>query len=205
MAKAPTKPTNAERLSQAVEALRAKRPTKVVVDALTTKPVTTSRPAKRVIKYPNNSGALRQHVEETRKSGITSPLFQLRLTEPEKAIEQGVKTVIPRRAEAVVPPTTEELRASATEKLAWARVARTRTMTSAEELKPIKTVLALGDAVRHARRRYDLTQGELAAAAGTGRRFISDLEAGKPTIEFERLLKVCKVLGIDVFASEAGR
>lgn len=64
----------------------------------------------------------------------------------------------------------------------------------------VRTLDQLSDIVRRARRRQGLTQAGLAHAAGTGRRFVSDVEAGKPTVEFERLMKLCRSLGIRLFA-----
>ena len=50
----------------------------------------------------------------------------------------------------------------------------------------------LGRAVRSTRKALGLTQDVLAAAASVGPRFIVDLEAGKPTVQLD---KVCAVLG----------
>ena len=54
---------------------------------------------------------------------------------------------------------------------------------------------ALGAAILAARRRLGLTQPQLALAAGVGVRIIVELEAGKPTIRLETLLKVLHTLG----------
>lgn len=54
---------------------------------------------------------------------------------------------------------------------------------------------ALGAAVLATRNRLGLTQPQLALAAGVGVRFIVELEAGKPTIRLETLLKVLHALG----------
>ena len=62
-------------------------------------------------------------------------------------------------------------------------------------LHPIDTPAALGQAVRAARRQLALTQPQLALAAGVGVRFIVELEAGKPTVRLESLLKVVHALG----------
>lgn len=59
----------------------------------------------------------------------------------------------------------------------------------------IDTPQHLGDAVRHARKALGLTQPQLALAAGVGVRFIVDLEAGKPTVRLENVLKVLQALG----------
>ena len=54
---------------------------------------------------------------------------------------------------------------------------------------------ALGSAVLAARHKLALTQPQLALAAGVGVRFIVELEAGKPTVRLETLLKVLNALG----------
>ena len=59
----------------------------------------------------------------------------------------------------------------------------------------IDTPAALGLAVRTARKRLGLTQPKLALAAGVGVRFIVDLEAGKPTLRLETILRVLHALG----------
>jgi HTH-type transcriptional regulator / antitoxin HipB len=59
----------------------------------------------------------------------------------------------------------------------------------------INTPASLGQAVLQARKQLGLTQPQLALAAGVGVRFIVDLEAGKPTIRLETMLKVLHALG----------
>lgn len=59
----------------------------------------------------------------------------------------------------------------------------------------IDTPEALGQAVRSARKQLSLTQPQLALAAGVGVRFIVDLEAGKPTLRLENILRVLHALG----------
>ena len=59
----------------------------------------------------------------------------------------------------------------------------------------IDTPAALGLAARTARKRLGLTQPQLALAAGVGVRFIVDLEAGKPTLRLENILRVLHALG----------
>ena len=60
---------------------------------------------------------------------------------------------------------------------------------------PIDSPAALGQAMRHARKQLGLTQPQLALAAGVGVRFIVDLEAGKPTLRLEHILRVLHALG----------
>lgn len=53
----------------------------------------------------------------------------------------------------------------------------------------------LGAAIRKARKALSLTQPQLALAAGVGVRFIVELEAGKPTVRLENVLRVVEALG----------
>jgi y4mF family transcriptional regulator len=56
----------------------------------------------------------------------------------------------------------------------------------------------LGRLIRAERRQQKLRQGELAALAGVGNRFLSDLENGKPTVELGRAMQVLNMLGLIV-------
>jgi len=69
---------------------------------------------------------------------------------------------------------------------------------------PIEAPEHLGDVVRHTRKALSLTQPQLALAAGVGVRFIVDLEAGKPTVRLENVLRVLQALGatLNVSSSE---
>ncbi|QGX38715.1 helix-turn-helix transcriptional regulator [Permianibacter aggregans] len=62
----------------------------------------------------------------------------------------------------------------------------------------IRTAEQLGSALRAARKHLSLTQPQLALAAGVGVRFIVDLEAGKPTLRLENVLRVIDALGGEV-------
>lgn len=65
----------------------------------------------------------------------------------------------------------------------------------------IRSPQQLGCALRAARKRLGLTQTQLALAAGVGVRFIVDLEAGKPTLRLENVLRVLHALGGEVYLS----
>ncbi len=54
---------------------------------------------------------------------------------------------------------------------------------------------SLGTVLRASRKRLGLTQADLALAAGVGLRFIVELEAGKPTVRLEQVLRVIDALG----------
>lgn len=59
----------------------------------------------------------------------------------------------------------------------------------------IITPADLGNAARAARKQLGLTQPQLALAAGVGVRFIVEMEAGKPTLRLENILRVLHALG----------
>jgi y4mF family transcriptional regulator len=62
----------------------------------------------------------------------------------------------------------------------------------------IRSPQQLGDVLRAARKQLALTQPQLALAAGVGVRFIVDLEAGKPTLRLENILRVIDALGGEI-------
>lgn len=62
----------------------------------------------------------------------------------------------------------------------------------------IRPAKDLGEQIRLARKAAGLAQRDLADNCRCGVRFISDLENGKPTIEFEKALLVANVLNMDL-------
>jgi len=65
---------------------------------------------------------------------------------------------------------------------------------------PIDSVEALGAMVKERRRGMKLNQQQFADLAGVGRRFVSELEAGKPSLEIGKVLLVSRAAGIDLLA-----
>ena len=61
-----------------------------------------------------------------------------------------------------------------------------------------ETALALGSLIRRRRKALKMRQDELALATGVGRRFLIDLEAGKPTCQLGRSILVADALGLRV-------
>ena len=62
--------------------------------------------------------------------------------------------------------------------------------------------------VRSERKRQGATQVELAQMANVGVRFLRDVEDGKPTVQFDKLMRVLTTLGIDLelkFLQRAGQ
>lgn len=62
----------------------------------------------------------------------------------------------------------------------------------------IHSTQQLGQTLLAARKQIGLTQSHLALAAGVGMRFIVDLEAGKPTVRLENVLRVIAALGGEI-------
>jgi HTH-type transcriptional regulator/antitoxin HipB len=60
----------------------------------------------------------------------------------------------------------------------------------------VADVGTLGDAVRARRNKLGMSQQEVASLAGTGRRFVSDLERGKETARLSNALRVLSALDL---------
>ena len=65
-------------------------------------------------------------------------------------------------------------------------------------------VADLGRLVRDKRRAIGVRQADLAALAGVGTRFLSELENGKETAEIGKVLLVLKRLGLDLWIAPRG-
>ena len=61
---------------------------------------------------------------------------------------------------------------------------------------PIQSAVDLGLAVRAVRRHSRVRIDDLAATAGVSKQFTQDVEHGKPTVQFGRVLKLLAELGI---------
>jgi HTH-type transcriptional regulator / antitoxin HipB len=62
----------------------------------------------------------------------------------------------------------------------------------------IRSAGAYGKALRERRRLLGLTQEDVAVEAGVGRRFVIELERGKPGASLEHALRVAALLGLEV-------
>ncbi len=65
-------------------------------------------------------------------------------------------------------------------------------------MRPVQTSKAFGSAVRRRRTDQGLSQVELAARAGVGRPWLSELETGKRTAELGRALSVLSALDLAI-------
>ena len=60
------------------------------------------------------------------------------------------------------------------------------------------TPTSIGLLVRETRKAQGLTQADVALTCGTGLRFVIDLEKGKPSCQFGKVLTVLQTLGITI-------
>lgn len=63
----------------------------------------------------------------------------------------------------------------------------------------LQTTDEIGALIRNIRKEQHISQEELAGLAGTGVRFISELENGKATVQLDKLLKVIEALGMGLY------
>ena len=68
---------------------------------------------------------------------------------------------------------------------------------------PDQAMLRIAELVREARARAGLRQDELAFAAGVSTRLVHSIEAGKPTVRVDGLVRVIAALGLTLEASSA--
>lgn len=68
----------------------------------------------------------------------------------------------------------------------------------------IKQAKDLGKLIKKQRKKMKLTQMELAGLCCTGCRFIVELEAGKPTVQFDKAIYVANNVGLDLYVKERG-
>ena len=77
--------------------------------------------------------------------------------------------------------------------------------TSVVDRRASEAASAFGSLIRNRRKALRMRQDQLALATGIGRRFLIDLEAGKPSCQLGRSLLVAEALGlkpIDVLGSD---
>ena len=66
------------------------------------------------------------------------------------------------------------------------------------EGKSEQAIADLAAQVRATRKLHGLTQTQLAGLSGTGLRFVSELERGKPTVALDKVVAVLSTLGLQL-------
>jgi len=81
-------------------------------------------------------------------------------------------------------------------------MARTEALPSLPQT--VRSTESIGEIVQQLRREQKLLQADLAGLAGTGNRFIVDLEKGKPTLQMQKVLEVLDLMGLEVSIRRKG-
>jgi len=159
------------------------------------------RPADRVVRYPTARSALRALIGASSEGFDVPADAEMTLTIKHR---KGGKPLASRLLDPLV---NQVLAEHAPRELVLK--ARTPTTSRAPEAttapvgEALTAATALGQTVRERRQALDLTQQQLADRAGVGRRFIVDLERGKPTLELGKVLTVIQALGLALIARVA--
>lgn len=66
----------------------------------------------------------------------------------------------------------------------------------------IKSAKDVGRIITQRRKAQDLTQADLTGLGDIGIRFLSELENGKGTVQFDKVMHVLDLLGLDVIIME---
>ena len=64
----------------------------------------------------------------------------------------------------------------------------------------IENVKQLGELIKVNRKEMGFTQSELANFCKVGNRFVVELEAGKPTLQFDKVLNIARLVGLELMA-----
>lgn len=68
----------------------------------------------------------------------------------------------------------------------------------------IKTAGDVGRVIRERRKEYNITQKQAAGMCNVGIRFLSELENGKPTLEFDKIMRVLQAFGFQCMIKGRG-
>ena len=69
-------------------------------------------------------------------------------------------------------------------------------------MSKLKDISAIGAKIRSIRKAQGVSQETLAGLAGTGQRYISELERGKETARIREMLKVLEALGAGLYIAD---
>lgn len=124
---------------------------------------------------------------------LTSPMVTLNLPDTSQMIKASLPRVL---TDAYLRPQHESTGIVSEPKTAPGASLPTSELPNVE----INTPEDLGLLIRKARERRNQSQQNFADLAGVGRRFVSELENGKATLELGKVLKVMRAAGISIFA-----
>lgn len=125
-----------------------------------------------------------------RNLNVSLPKVDLKLPDLSKTIQASLPRPLPVLPLQPTPPLADAGRETADSK------------ARRENTVQIDMTQDLGQMVRYAREARGLSQQAFADLAGVGRRFISELENGKATLEFGKVLKAARAAGIVLLARD---
>jgi y4mF family transcriptional regulator len=70
--------------------------------------------------------------------------------------------------------------------------------------EPVKDTFEIGSILRQKRKSQGLTLEQVAQHCGLSMRFVSEVERGKTTAEFGKVLFLLRTVGVDLFANSRG-
>ncbi len=70
--------------------------------------------------------------------------------------------------------------------------------------EPVKDTFEIGNILRQKRKSQGLTLEQVAQHCGLSMRFVSEVERGKATAEFGKVLFLLSAVGVDLFANARG-
>ncbi len=70
--------------------------------------------------------------------------------------------------------------------------------------EPVKNTLEVGKILRQKRKSQGLTLEQVAQHCGLSMRFVSEVERGKPTAQFGKVLFLLSAVGVDLFVNARG-
>lgn len=201
------KNTNLDQLTKVDDLTRAMtsvRKNSAIESALASAPLPKSTVSKAM------AAVLRSHSELSRMEKLTQNMTrQIALSPMQEAIKKAMgptKTI-----QAAIGKLPSNQMASMMNTIASQSVARQLQLPKINPSLPrltnfrqsddsttLRDVAELGKAIRDERKKRGLTQQKFADLAGVGRRFLSELESGKPTLEIGKVLKVTAAAGIQL-------
>ncbi|MBO9135038.1 helix-turn-helix transcriptional regulator [Rhizobium sp. B230/85] len=150
-----------------------------------------------IIKTISSAGEIAKVLSQISETGkimerfkVSLPKVDLKLPDP----SQRIQASLPRPLDdlpSYIPPTMTD---------ACPDVPHSNLSSASKKATQINTPGDLGQMIRRARETRRLSQQAFADLAGVGRRFISELENGKATLEFDKVLTVLRAAGISMFA-----
>ena len=164
---------------------------------------------KSIIRYPTAGNALRAHLDVVRTGAALSREHEQR--RQDKQEKKSGKALASRRLELLIAQLPSKPLVLKRRLPPGGNEVNQMGPSAAKSLNPSRPIAgaifsteALGETVRLRRLSLRLTQEQAARSAGVGRRFVVDLERGKPTLEIAKAFAVVQALGLTITTQVSG-